>query len=402
MLFFLLFANRIRVLLSDWRFLLAMVVFPLFLSLMAGNALDRQKQLEMTVLGVDGDNTDASRALIQGLEQKPALRIVASGADAARQKVQDNQAEAWLLIPEGFSARLQTGDLAGFLRLETAASADSRGFLTELVASEVFRISGQTDMMAQLQTVFASADRRLTATEEARARQVYQQTAQIPWLDVHYEVVEASRPEAGTVNYPAAVASSLGLLVLFVFFGMLFGAGWLVEDRRNGTLSRLYAAHGPCLAWYAANWLAMVMVGALLTGLLLLGATGLAGSPPVRGWGALMLLMSYLACVASLGVLLSTLFPSPAQLQAATPVIAIVTGFAGGCLWNQMGSVGGLPWVALATPQGWVLQALGRLYADPAEKTWRQAALVLGVAAAMLALLGWMRLVRVLRRGAVS
>jgi hypothetical protein len=115
-----------------------------------------------------------------------------------------------------------------------------------------------------------------------------------------------------------------------------------------------------------------------------------------------MLLMSYLACVASLGVLLSTLFPSPAQLQAATPVIAIVTGFAGGCLWNQMGSVGGLPWVALATPQGWVLQALGRLYADPVEKTWRQAALVLGVAAAMLALLGWMRLVRVLRRGAVS
>ncbi len=402
MLLWLLFTNRVRVLFSDWRFLLAMVLFPLFLSLMTGNALNRQKHPEMTLLVSDEDDSTASLALVRGLQNKTALRVIPEMSQRARQRVEDNQAEAWLLIPQGYAARLEQGDLTGFLELRTAASADSRGFLTELVASEVFRLAGQTETIAQIKSILATYDLTLSSNGAARAAQVYAQTAQTPWLDVRYEVLQASRPSGGTVNYPAAVASSLGLLVLFVLFGMLFGAGWLVEDRRNGTLARLYAAHGPSLAWYAANWLAMAVVGMVLTGVLLGGAVLLAGQSPVKGVASLLLLASYVACVASMGMLLSTLFPAPAQLQAATPVIAIVSGFAGGCLWNQMGSVGGLPWVALATPQGWVLQALGRLYADPGDETWRQAALVLCAAAAMLAALGWIRLVRVLRRSVTS
>ena len=398
----LLFVYRLRVLLSDWRFLLAMLAVPLFLSAITGNALERQKRTEMSLLVVDQDRSEFSRELLQGLEGKSGLAVSVAEREAARKQVEDNEVEAYLLIPEGYGDRFARGDLTGFLELETAASADSRGFLTELVAAEVFRLSGRGETLTRLRDIFASSGLTLTVEQEKRALLLYAEASEIRWLDVRYETIQARTPEKGTVNYPAAVASSLGLLVLFVFFGMLFGAGWLVEERRNGTLSRLVAAHGASLAWYVSNWLAMCAIGLGLTTVLLGGSSLLAGEPPIRGGPSWVLLLSYIACVASIGMLMSSLFPSAARLQAATPVIAIVSGFAGGCLWNQMGMVGGLPFVALATPQGWVLQALGRLYANPADQTWRQAVLVLCTAAAISGLLGWLLLQRAIRRGAAS
>ena len=56
----LLFVYRLRVLLSDWRFLLAMLAVPLFLSAITGNALERQKRTEMSLLVVDQDRSEFS------------------------------------------------------------------------------------------------------------------------------------------------------------------------------------------------------------------------------------------------------------------------------------------------------------------------------------------------------
>jgi len=214
-------------------------------------------------------------------------------------------------------------------------------------------------------------------------------------LEVSYEVIAAEPPEAGgIINYPPVVASSLGLLVLFLLFGTLFGAGWLVEDRRNGTLARLISARGVSASWFLGNWTSLFTVGLFLAIMLVGGSVLLTGIPPFSGLPAWLLIVAYLACLASLGMALSTLFQTAARLQAATPAIAILSGFAGGCLWNQMGTVGSLPYIALATPQGWILQALGALYANSSDMGWLRSVAVLMGSSVVMSAFSWYRLRR--------
>jgi len=396
LLFRIVLVNRLRVLLADWRFLAAMVLVPLFLSAVAGDALDRQKDRRMSLLVADLDGSASSTELIGALSGKDALSVRVMEEADARRRVEENQAEALLVIPAGYGARFLAGEQNGLLTLVTAVSADSRGFLTELVAGEVFRLAGVHMTWEAIREAFPDA-----ADEAMRAEafDAYGALAGTTWLDVGYEVVQARAPAEGTVNYPAAVASSLGMTVLFLMFGMLFGAGWLVEDRRNGTLARLQAARGTVFAWYAANGCALFLCGCFLLAALIGGSTLLAGTPPVRGGASWLVLVCYLACLAALGMLLASVFRSTATLHAATPVISILSGFAGGCLWNQMGQIGTLPVIARATPQGWTLQALGALYADPHDPVWRQAVLVLLGATVVMAACGWGLICRRQRRG---
>jgi len=118
--------NRLRLLFSDFRFPVVMIVVPLLLSLMTGNALDRQQRDEMTVLTVDLDGSKDSQALCSALKAKKGLSAASSDLESAMRRVGDNQVEAVLIIPPGYGERMRAGDSEDLLRLETAASADSR------------------------------------------------------------------------------------------------------------------------------------------------------------------------------------------------------------------------------------------------------------------------------------
>ena len=391
--------NRLRVLFSDFRFLAAMVILPLALSAITGNALNRQQKADMPLLVVDLDDTASSRELVAALASKDGLSVRLVEAGEAARSVEDNQVEAALTIPSGYGMQIRKGSVENLLKLSAASSADSRGFLTELIAGEVFRLSGDVFAWEVVQESLKREGLNIPVDAKAQVLLAYHRLVEKNWLEVSYEVISAEPPEGGgIINYPPVVASSLGLLVLFLLFGTLFGAGWLVEDRRNGTLARLISARGISVSWFLGNWTSLFAVGLFLAIMLVGGSALLAGIPPVSGLPAWLLILSYLACLASLGMALSTLFQTAARLQAATPAIAILSGFAGGCLWNRMGTVGNLPYIALATPQGWILQALGALYANPSDTGWLRSVSVLMGSSVVLSAFSWYRL----RRNATS
>jgi ABC-type multidrug transport system permease subunit len=60
-------------------------------------------------------------------------------------------------------------------------------------------------------------------------------------------------------------------------------------------------------------------------------------------------------------MLLSTLLTSAAQLQAAAPVLAMMTGFVGGCFWNWVEMPEGIARLSLLTPQGWALKGINSM-----------------------------------------
>jgi ABC-type multidrug transport system permease subunit len=53
------------------------------------------------------------------------------------------------------------------------------------------------------------------------------------------------------------------------------------------------------------------------------------------------------------------------QLQAGAPIVAMLTGFAGGCFWNFIEMPERIRTLSLLTPQGWALSAVNALLLEP-------------------------------------
>jgi len=392
-MFYLFLRTRLKLLFSDARFFVAIIFIPLVVSAMMGNALDRQEKSEMELVIVDYDQSEMSKNLIMALENKESIHIRQMNMKKAKRYVEDNQVEAAVIIPADYEAKLLSGDLQGILQIDIAFSADSRGFLSEMIAGEVFRQSGPIISQKAVSGVLMKDEIPVINSITSLIQEKYDEIYANDRVYVDYIVLPAKPPESGgLVNYPAAVASSLGLIVLFLLFGTLHGSSWLTRDKDLGVLKRFVTAGGVKLTWFLASWLSLFLVGTLLAIVLVLGSYFLTGFLPVEGIKSWLLILVYIACNCSVGLFLSTIFKRAEHLQAATPIIAIVSGFAGGCLWNQMGTIANLPIISLFTPQGWVLQALGALYAYPGTAVWLQSLVVLSGLSIILAVVAWVRL----------
>lgn len=88
-----------------------MLVFPVLLVLFFTTMLDDGLPQELPVGVVDQDNSATSRALVRNLDAMQSSRVVHRFANVteARNAMQEGQVYAYLLIPEGTSARLLSG-----------------------------------------------------------------------------------------------------------------------------------------------------------------------------------------------------------------------------------------------------------------------------------------------------
>ncbi len=358
---------KIKVLLSDRLFLAVSLIFPLIIASISGAALVREKRDVILLTVVDEDRSAYSRELVGYLHQKSGLQIMETDRVKAEKMLDEDRTEAVVTILNGFSEHVAGNDLDGILELAVSSTSYSRTFLGELIASDVVHIWSGEFAVYQAKRTARQHGRIFTEDDRSNLLSLYE--GEIKYgtdMEVVYRTIAAKPPAYdGNANYPPTAAASMGLLVLFLFFGTLFGSGWLSEERCNGTLNRIISAAGASLQVYLGNVAALFAIG-VLQSVLYLGLTQLLfGVSPARGTLSVILLGAYILCVVSISMMLASFFRTAAQLQAATPLIALVTGFAGGCLWNQVGFVGNLPAISRSTPQGWALQGLGRLYANP-------------------------------------
>ena len=89
-----------------------MVVFPVLLVVFFTTMLDDGVALDLPVGVVDQDNSATSRGLIRNLDAMQSSRVVYRFANVteARNAMQEGKVYAYLLIPEGTSAKLLAGN----------------------------------------------------------------------------------------------------------------------------------------------------------------------------------------------------------------------------------------------------------------------------------------------------
>jgi ABC-2 type transport system permease protein len=360
---------KLKMMLCDRLFFAAMIIIPLFITIATGYALRYEKLNTIPVAFVDEDQSSYSAVLLQRLSGKEGLRVRVVSRDAAVSMLEGSKAEEIFIIKQGFEDKIQKGDCKELIDLAAAPSSSSSGFASEVVAGEAIRlITG--DMAAEwVSTQYKKLGKTMN---ENFKEEIIKYNDSLwepkPLMTITYKELQGKQlKEVNKVSMPVATASSTGIIIAFMMFYVLFSSGWLVEERTNGTVKRLAAGPRALDLSYTGNILALLISGFIQVILFSSVDKFIFGVDLFPGSAAYLVFFLYLLSVISISLFLSSILKTPAQLQAAAPILALMTGFAGGCFWNFVEMPERIKQLSMLTPQGWALNAINKLLVNPAD-----------------------------------
>lgn len=324
----------------------------------------QQQALALPMVTVDQDHTPLSRAIVRGLGENRAVRIIAEAPDlmAARQLVRDRQADGILYLSKGF---------------EASALAGRPG------AGVAVIVNG---------TYFARAQGIAKALEEVVADQVRR-------LGARLGVAEDRDPAAlirlqplfnTTGGYRDYVFPAIANIILQQT--LLFAAARLIAERRRRGLARQGGADA------VGTWAAFVLLGCF-AGLFVFGFAFWIQDVPRAGNvpGLLVALPLFAAAVSALGLWLGSFFRSGDDALKVLMPTSLPLAFLAGFAWplDEMPDwIATLAWLSPATAAMHLFVRLNQMGASLAESS---GPLMVMTALAIAYGLAWLRRSR--RRG---
>lgn len=356
---------------EDRLFFAAMIIIPLLIMVVAGYALRYDKLDIIPVAAVDEDDSEYSALLIERLSQKEGMGLKAADRKKGLEMLEGSKVEQVFTIKEGFGDAVKKGESDGLIDLISSPSSYSSGFIQEIITGEVIRII----MANTAANSVAEQYKKLGIEKGSGFRNEVSAYADGLWEPKPLMTIDYKELKAGVVateSYailPTSSASSAGLITAFIMFYMLFSSGWLIEERTNGTIKRLGAGNGAIAVSFKGSVLALFVAGTLQILLLCVVQKAFFGITLFTGALSFLILFAYLLAVIAISLFLSSVLRTPAQLQAGAPVLALFTGFAGGCFWNFVEMPESIARLSLFTPQGWALRGINSLLLNPADNT---------------------------------
>jgi len=329
---------------------------------------------------VDLDHSEISTAFVAILEEAERQGILTA--------IEAGDIDAYFLIPVGLSQAVMTNvsatvDVIGDIDAPTStqiAASFAEQFSAGVAASQVAVATTARVAGAQITPEFIAS----LGQDPARAASSFtisDQTAQTRQLD-------------------ATTYFSAGMAAFFLFFTVQFGVLGLLEEERDGTLARLFAAPISRLSVIGGKAILSFAIGVLSMGVLVVATSLLPGLG--ADWGAplgvaILVIAGVLSAVGIMG-LVASMARTPETAGNLGSIIAVILAMLGGTFF-PIGSAGGLlSRLTYVTPHAWFLRGLGDLAggavwseALPAAGAMMIFALVTGVIAWSLLRRRWAR-----------
>ena len=338
--------------LADKLFFAAMIIIPLLITVSAGYALRYEKLNTIPVAMVDEDRSISSSLLMDRLTGEEGIDLLYRQGKS-REMLENSQVEQIFIIKPGFAGSIERGESDGLIEMYSSPSSYSADFTREVVAGEAIRIimnsMAANDVISKYSELGMDMGSDFRDEVEAYADSFWEPE---PLMTIDYRELRGTAAEpVDRVSMPAATASSAGLITAFIMFFMLFGSGWLVEERTNGTIKRLGAGHGAVAVSFGGSILALLAAGILQIMMFSIILKVFFDIVLFNGILSYLALLTYLLAVIAISMFLSSVLKTQAQLQAGAPVIALLTGFMGGC-FGIYRDAGKIRFLSLLTPQG--------------------------------------------------
>lgn len=361
-------------------------VAPLALGFIFGQILggvdDMDERITFSYGVVDLDGGDLGAGFTSLLDQLVDDGLVElrtyDDADTARAAVDDGDIAAVFVLPDGLSDSFATASTA---TIEVIGDVDSP-IATNVATSiaETFATRSSTAALAGL----TAAGTGVVGAEEIGA--VAEQVGAEPPLAA---IVTA---ETGGDALDFGTRMIAGMAIFFAFFVAGTAVTGILEEREEGTMSRLLAAPVPRSAILFGKVAAAIIIGWVALFALMVASTFIMGADWGPVVGVIPLIITGVLAATGILALVGGLAKNAEQagnLQSIVAVTMAMLGGAFGMVAPDPGSVWGM--IAMLTPVHWFLTGLDELAVGgpaavvPATLAMSAMALVTGVAAVTLA-----------------
>ncbi|HWC71754.1 MAG TPA: ABC transporter permease [Actinomycetota bacterium] len=304
----------------------------------------------------------------------------ASSVREADSLASDGTIDAAVVFPPGFTERVEDGR-GGEIVVIGSPDAQISALVAESIAtsfaSDLDAIGLSVGTVAE---PGAPVDERLVA----RAQDVTP-GAEIRGTDAEDQAVSQ------------ATFFAIGMAVFFMFFAVEFGVRGLLEEREEGTLSRLLVAPISPGSVIGGKALASLLVGLVSTSLLVIATTWLLGASWGEPIGVVLLVVGGVLAAVGVTALVSTLATTTAQAGAYVSVVAVVGGLLGGTFF-PISQAGLLGTIRFLSPQGWLMEGFQELAygGGLADIAWPLTGVL--VIATVTGAIAWMRSKRMVAR----
>jgi ABC-2 type transport system permease protein len=309
-------------------------------SLTLGDIETRGLEVTYAVVNEDaeGDLPHALTDVLEGLDFA-TLDEVASAADA-EDLAEAGDLDAAVVFPEGFSAGVESGQ-GGRVRVIGAPDSDIGALI---LVSIVRSFAAELDAIGlSVAVAGGEADPELIARAQ-----------EIPPAAVIRSVESADRVASQSTFF------AVGMAVFFLFFSVEFGVRGLLEEREDGTLSRLLVAPIRPASVIGGKALASLVVGLVSTVLLVLATTWVLQAEWGDPLGVALLIVGGVLAAVGVTALVATFAKTTAQAGAMVSIVAVVGGLLGGTFF-PISQIGPFSVVRFGSPQGWLMEGFTEL-----------------------------------------
>ncbi len=283
--------------------------------------------------------------------------------EAARTEVDSGKADVAVIIPPGLSAALMGGGSAQVEVYRDPTLSVGPAIVTSVVQSVVQSLDGAR--AAALTSVELATS--LGVTDQTELSGLASATAQAFGAKAEGGppiALEDRPPVSPGAEAPRRpnVASQvlLGMMLFFMLFGAATPARSILDEHREGTLSRLFTTPTSRTVILGGKYVAVFLVVLIQSTILLVVGRLLLGAD----WGELgpviALTLTGALCAASLGLVTVSFAKTPAQAGAVSAAIFVFLGLISGNFFGP--DIGGtLAAVRRISPLGWLLEGWGNL-----------------------------------------
>jgi ABC-2 type transport system permease protein len=333
--------NDLRRRVRNRSFVIRALIGPFALAVIISLAIGDEGNFDTTIGIVDADGSELSQRFVDGVaaaEVDGLGFVVVDSAAEARDRVDDGDLGAAVVVPEGFADSLATDEPAA---LEVLASGE-RIVSTEVARAVAAELAERTNA-ARLAVAAAAASGTSPPSGDRLA------AVSLP--------VAIDTSAAGEVSPAAFFGPAMGLVFLFISVGVV--ARDLLDDRRVGRLDRLRA--GPVAPGTIIAGKGLAVVATCVCSLLVIWAATTVGLGADWGDPAAVVLLIVAASLTIGGI--AGLVAATARTDQSAEMLASVFGFVLAVLGGAFAPPGALAEplqrVALFTPMGWALRGFG-------------------------------------------
>jgi ABC-2 type transport system permease protein len=317
---------------------------------------------------VDQDRSEPSLAfgaVLDELERGKVLTVARFDSSGEAEEALGTSIRAFFYVPSGFGMAVATG---GTPEVEVIGDVDSPN-ATQIAASIARQFGSGVD--AARLAVATTADLLGVVPDVELVESLEGDPASAA---VSFQVADLA---AETRQLDPATYFAAGMAIFFMFFTVQSGVVGMLEEERDGTMSRLLAAPIPRWSVVAGKGMVSLTLGVVSMSVLALATTVMMGADWGPWPGVMLLLVAAVAAGTGIAGIGGAFARTPESAGNMSSIIAVVLGLLGGVFFPLGQGDDLLARATLITPHAWFLRGLGDISGGASWTGATQAALVL-------------------------